>query len=481
MKNLLFCTASLYILILLNNVCNAQVTTLGNFSGNAADYSGWDAGVNFDFNVRHLGARHINFGTNGVDIMRVASYGNASVGNVGGAIRPKFMSLLTNANASTTVFESVAIRGLNSYSALDTEEFINIAIDGHCRGDNWDDGYWNMAGRFQARFALHNVGVESFVQDYTMNNNTVGRLGWGIRGWATDHINLNIGISGRAAPHPEYLNSQVVGVYGGVDGGGSNMWAGWFEGPTFTPGAVWTGSDETFKSNIEEIGGALEIINQLNPKSYHFNLEEYSFMNFPEGVQYGVLAQELGEVLPTLVKEATRAEMIDTLGTVLEEELTFKTVNYTGLIPILIAGMKEQQAIIDAQNELLAEVLDRLNAIENCCNPDGTRSTPGTNGFVPEKSNQEKSIEGGNALNQNVPNPFRESTTISYNLENGGKVLLAIHDKNGKTITTLADANQNAGHYSVIWNANGIPSGVYNYALYVDGELLVKRALKLKD
>lgn len=173
--------------------------------------------------------------------------------------------------------------------------------------------------------------------------------------------------------------------------------------------------------------------------------------------------------------------MIDTLGIVLEEELTFKTVNYTGLIPILIAGMKEQQSIINAQNELLAQVLDRLEAVEQCCNYDGNRSTPGTSGTFPEKLNQEKSIEGGNELKQNVPNPFRESTTINYHLEKSGKVQLFVYDKNGKVITTLTDANQSAGHYSVVWNAQGLPSGVYNYALYVDGELLVKRALKLKD
>lgn len=76
---------------------------------------------------------------------------------------------------------------------------------------------------------------------------------------------------------------------------------------------------------------------------------------------------------------------------------------------------------------------------------------------------------------------FGTNGTDRMRVASYGNVQLNVYDKNGKIITTLTDANQSAGRYSVTWNANGIPSGVYNYALYVDGELLVKRALKLKD
>jgi len=113
MKNLLFNTVCLFVLMFWTFKINAQVSTLGNFSANAADYSGWNAGVFFDYNVRHFGNFNINFGTNGVDRMHVASYGNVGVGTGGGVIRPKFLSLLTNANASITPFENVAIRGHN--------------------------------------------------------------------------------------------------------------------------------------------------------------------------------------------------------------------------------------------------------------------------------------------------------------------------------------------------------------------------------
>jgi hypothetical protein len=176
---------------------------------------------------------------------------------------------------------------------------------------------------------------------------------------------------------------------------------------------------------------------------------------------------------------------VDSLGNVLTESNEFLAINYTGLIPVLISGMKEQQTIIENQNDALAQMMDQLAAmqqqINECCNSgDGNRSMPG--GIIqPQDFNNQKSVEGGNELFQNIPNPFRESTTISYQLEEGGRVQLSIYDNNGKVITTLTDANQGPGRYSEVWNANGMPSGVYHYALYVNGELLVKRAIKLQE
>jgi hypothetical protein len=84
-------------------------------------------------------------------------------------------------------------------------------------------------------------------------------------------------------------------------------------------------------------------------------------------------------------------------------------------------------------------------------------------------------------LYQNTPNPFRTQTTISYTLEQGGKVLLQVFDKTGKPIATLVEAEQPADTYRYAWDASGLSAGLYHYALYVDGELLVKKALKLAD
>jgi len=245
----------------------------------------------------------------------------------------------------------------------------------------------------------------------------------------------------------------------------------------------WTPSDESLKTNIQVIDNAIEVISQLQPKKYNFISEEYSFMNFPTGEQYGLLSQELEEVLPALTRDAYKPERKDSSGTITESAIEFKAVNYTGLIPYLIVGMKEQQSIIEAQNEALAGVMDQLNAmqdqISNCCGGDSGYKNMGT-GDTDEEQMQ-KSSPNGNMLNQNTPNPFRSQTTISYTLEQGGKVLLNIFDKTGKPIATLVEAEQPADTYRYEWDASGLPAGLYHYALYVDGELLVKKAIKLAD
>ena len=56
-----------------------------------------------------------------------------------------------------------------------------------------------------------------------------------------------------------------------------------------------------------------------------------------------------------------------------------------------------------------------------------------------------------------------------------------IHDHNGRLIAQLENAEQTAGSYQYVWDASGLPAGTYHYSLIVDGELLVKRAIKLQD
>jgi len=80
---------------------------------------------------------------------------------------------------------------------------------------------------------------------------------------------------------------------------------------------------------------------------------------------------------------------------------------------------------------------------------------------------------GGRAsfsLQPNVPNPFNPRTQISYSVPDAGKVTLRIYNGAGQLVHTLADGQQPAGQYSVLWggeNDQGTPvsSGVYFYRL----------------
>lgn len=119
-------------------------------------------------------------------------------------------------------------------------------------------------------------------------------------------------------------------------------------------------SDARFKTNINDFNNALNIIKKLNPKTYNYDITKFPDFGFESTLQYGLIAQEVEQALPTLVK-----------NTKFPNKQEFKTVNYTGIIPILIQGMKEQQEEIEhlkakiATYEELNARLSRMEAMLN--------------------------------------------------------------------------------------------------------------------
>ncbi|MFH0991504.1 MAG: T9SS type A sorting domain-containing protein [bacterium] len=84
------------------------------------------------------------------------------------------------------------------------------------------------------------------------------------------------------------------------------------------------------------------------------------------------------------------------------------------------------------------------------------------------------------ALEQNYPNPFNPSTTIEYNLPKSSQVALKVFNMLGQEVKTLVNQFQNAGHFSIRFAAQGLPSGVYIYQLHSDVMMLSKRMILLK-
>ncbi|MDZ7371881.1 MAG: T9SS type A sorting domain-containing protein, partial [candidate division KSB1 bacterium] len=87
-------------------------------------------------------------------------------------------------------------------------------------------------------------------------------------------------------------------------------------------------------------------------------------------------------------------------------------------------------------------------------------------------------------LDQNHPNPFNESTKISYSLNKSGQVALQIYNANGRIVRTLIDKNQDAGDHIIQWDGrddlgNSVASGIYLYLLKVEGKIIAKQMVKV--
>ncbi|MGM0586899.1 MAG: YCF48-related protein [Bacteroidota bacterium] len=68
-------------------------------------------------------------------------------------------------------------------------------------------------------------------------------------------------------------------------------------------------------------------------------------------------------------------------------------------------------------------------------------------------------------LKPNYPNPFNPATMITYGVPQTSDVSLMIYDILGRRLQTLVNQRQAAGWYSVRFNAEHLPSGVYIYRL----------------
>lgn len=82
---------------------------------------------------------------------------------------------------------------------------------------------------------------------------------------------------------------------------------------------------------------------------------------------------------------------------------------------------------------------------------------------------------------ENFPNPFRDATTFRYRVRSAARVTIKVFDLNGRIVKTLVDEMQQPGEYSVIWNAETLPAGIYTAKVQLgDGKELVQTLKTVK-
>jgi endo-1,4-beta-xylanase len=78
-------------------------------------------------------------------------------------------------------------------------------------------------------------------------------------------------------------------------------------------------------------------------------------------------------------------------------------------------------------------------------------------------------------LEQNFPNPFNPTTTISFTLAKKSSIRLCLYNVLGEKVRILAEGEYNAGQHSLLLDAAELPTGLYLYKLEADGFVEVKK------
>jgi hypothetical protein len=107
-----------------------------------------------------------------------------------------------------------------------------------------------------------------------------------------------------------------------------------------------------------------------------------------------------------------------------------------------------------------------------------------SNAIITSVNDKSGSVPGPSFdLEQNFPNPFNPSTTISYSvpsLSALSHVTLKIYDLLGREIETLVEGNVTPGKHEAVWSAKGVVSGVYFYRLQIGNSSMSRKLLLLR-
>lgn len=100
------------------------------------------------------------------------------------------------------------------------------------------------------------------------------------------------------------------------------------------------------------------------------------------------------------------------------------------------------------------------------------------NSILSTKGHEDTSQAVG--LHQNAPNPFVDSTTITFTIPVAGFVSLTVFDSMGNEVETLAHSFHKAGTYQIPFDAGNLVGGLYSYKLTFEDVSLSRSMILVK-
>jgi len=220
----------------------------------------------------------------------------------------------------------------------------------------------------------------------------------------------------------------------------------------------------SLRRNVKPLTNQLAIIKRLQPTTFDFGSRNQTHK------MYGFAAQKVQKIIPDIIRETGESN----------ENLEL-AISYKRFIPIIIAAMQEQQAIIE-QQQTKEESLEQQLALQQAQINDLQKMLSKL--LAPSKSPDESTgsiiLKDQLKLEQNHPNPFSQSTTINYFLPSTLKnAHLIITNLNGQLVAEYPI--QQTGSGKIIVDSRSFTNGTYFYSLKTEGQIINTKKMMINN
>jgi hypothetical protein len=235
----------------------------------------------------------------------------------------------------------------------------NVGVGSNALADNTTGarntamGWWALVNNVAGSYNTIIGGYSAYNATGGSNNTFLGyQTGYSTTGNSNVFLGYKAGYSQTGSNKLYIANSDVNNlIYGdfsnrrvGINTTNPGTYTLYVNGTAYATGG-WTGSDLRFKQNIERIDSPIDKVMNIKGVSFEWKRSEYKDKGFPEGRHYGVVAQDVEQTLPEIVREGPDGE---------------KAVSYTELVPILTEAIKEQQKQIESLRSEVKALKDAL-------------------------------------------------------------------------------------------------------------------------
>ncbi len=337
--------------------------------------------------------------------------------------------------------------------------------------------FWNTSGSYNTA-----------VGDYALNDNSTSYYNTAVgyyAGGAYDngYNNVFLGANTRASA-AGYYNMIAIGQ-ATICTASSQARIGNSSTTSIGGYTNWTNiSDGRVKKNIRQNVPGLTFINKLHPITYNLDLEAADKI-----IQAPALKDKDGkEIQPTqqeLDAKKAKEQVVYTGFIAQDVEKAAKSLNYdfsgvdaakndkdlyglrySDFVVPLVKAVQELSRMNDDKDAKINDLQNQINELKSMM---GVKQSTG--------SSEQSTAIASSSLEQNIPNPFSNTTTINYTLpQQYTAAKIMITDKTGKPVKQINISGN--GRSSVQVDASTFSSGAYQYSLIVNGKLVGSKQME---